>query len=456
MILPSTRILSELDRGCVEDQPQNATPCHPSFTVFTSRPVSNISAALRHSRGSLTYTTALLASRQVFGSMHLSLCVICVLSRLRHFLFFGFLCLSTAILSAASAPSFSDVFISGTDGYHTYRIPAIVVTTNGTVLAFCEGRKNGRSDTGKIDLLVKRSSDNGKTWTAQQIVRSDNDNVCGNPAPVVDQMTGVVWLLMTWNLGVDGEREINNGTSKDTRRVFVTRSADDGVTWTKPQEITVSVKKAEWRWYATGPVNGIQLTRGARKGRLAIPCNHTDLDNTGKSVSRSHIIYSDDQGATWQLGGSEDELTNESTVVERADGSLLQNMRSYHKKNRRAVATSNDAGVSWSPAKLDEALIEPVCQGSILRYSWPENGRRSRVLFSNPASTKRENLTIRLSYNEGATWRVSRVLHPGPSAYSCLAVLSDKSIACLFEGGDKTSYEKISLARIPLDWLEKK
>jgi BNR/Asp-box repeat. len=378
-----------------------------------------------------------------------------ILSHVRFLVFFGFLWLGTAIFSGASAPSANDVFISGMDGYHTYRIPALVVTTNGTVLAFCEGRKNSRSDTGKIDLLLKRSTDGGKTWSPQQIVRSDGDNVCGNPAPVVDESTGVAWLLMTWNLGAEGEREINSGTSKDTRRVFVTHSADDGVTWARPQEITASVKKADWRWYATGPANGIQLTRGVHKGRLVIPCNHTELNDSSQSVSRSHVIYSDDHGTTWQLGGIEDELTNESTVVERADGSLLHNMRSYHKKNRRAVAISEDAGATWSRVKLDETLIEPVCQGSLLRYNWPKNGSRSRILFSNPASTKRENLTIRISYDEGDTWPVSKLIQAGPSAYSCLAVLPDKSIACLFECGDNTAYEKISLARIRLDWVEK-
>jgi sialidase-1 len=260
---------------------------------------------------------------------------------------------------------------------------------------------------------------------------------------------------MTWNRGTDGEREINSGKSKDTRRVFVTHSADGGVTWARPQDITASVKKPDWRWYATGPANGIQLMSGAHKGRLVVPCNHTELNSSGQPVSRAHAIFSDDHGATWRFGGIEDELTNESTVVERADSSLLHNMRSYQKKNRRAVAISNDSGATWSRVKLDDALIEPVCQGSILRYSWPGNGGRSRILFSNPASTKRENLTLRVSYDEGATWQVSKVLHSGPSAYSCLAVLPDKSIACLFECGEKSAYEKISLARIPLDWLEK-
>jgi sialidase-1 len=371
--------------------------------------------------------------------------------RLSSIAFFAF----TAAVSAVGAPTVTDVFISGTDGYHTYRIPAIVVTTNGTVLAFCEGRKNSRSDTGKIDLLLKRSTDGGKSWSAQQIIRSDGENVCGNPAPVVDETTGAIWLLMTWNLGTDGEREIGNGTSKDTRRVFVTHSDDDGVTWAKPQEITTSVKKSDWRWYATGPAIGIQLTRGAHKSRLVIPCNHTELNTPREVASRAHVIFSDDHGNTWQLGGIEDELTNESTIVELANGSLLQSMRSYYKKNRRAIATSIDAGSTWSRVKLDETLIEPVCQGSILRHSWPENGSRSRILFSNPASTKRENLTVRVSYDECATWTVSKGLYPGPSAYSCLTVLPNKSVGCLFECGEKSPYEKISLARIPLDWLEK-
>jgi sialidase-1 len=365
--------------------------------------------------------------------------------------------LASAIASFASTPpalELSDVFVAGQGGYHTYRIPAIVVTTNGTTLAFCEGRKNSRSDTGKIDLLLKRSTDGGKTWSAQQVIWADGENTCGNPAPVVDQATGTVWLLMTWNSGVDREDQIGYQASRDTRRVFVTHSADEGRTWTKPREITSSVKKTDWGWYATGPANGIQLMRGARRGRLVIPANHSTSSSQTKAVTRSHVIFSDDHGQTWQLGGSEEEKTNESTVVELADGTLMHNMRSYHNKNRRAVATSKDCGRTWSPVKLDDALIEPVCQGSILRCTWPEGGEKSRILFSNPASLKRERVTVRLSYDEGATWAVSKMIYAGPSAYSCLTVLPDKSIACLFECGKKNSYETISLARFPLSWLE--
>jgi sialidase-1 len=349
----------------------------------------------------------------------------------------------------------SDVFSAGTDGYHTYRIPAIVTTTKATLLAFCEGRKGSASDAGQIDLVLKRSTDGGRTWSKQQVVWSDGTNTCGNPAPVVDRITGDILLLMTWNLGADHERQILDGTSKDTRRVFFTRSTDDGLTWSTPRDITDAVKKAHWRWYATGPVNGIQLTRGKNKERLVIPANHSDHSDPAKHPYRAHVIYSDDHGETWQLGGVEEDMTNESTIVELDDGSLLHNMRSYHKKNRRAVATSKDGGLTWSAVKLDEALVEPVCQASILRYAWPEDAQKGTILFSNPASVKREKMTVRLSYDEGATWPISKLLHAGPAAYSCLTILPDKSIGCLYERGEKGPYEKISFARFPLSWLEK-
>jgi sialidase-1 len=361
-----------------------------------------------------------------------------------------------ALLGATADVQVSDVFVGGKEGYHTYRIPAVVVTTNRTVLAFCEGRKYGRSDSGEIDLLLKRSRDGGRTWADARIVWSDAKNTCGNPAPVVDSATGDVLLLMTWNRGSDTENQIASLKSQDTRHVFLTRGTDDGKNWSKPRDITSSVKKRDWGWYATGPVNGIQLTRGAHAGRLLIPCNHTELEASGRVVTRAHVIFSDDHGETWQLGGIEEEKTNESTIVELADGSILHNMRSYHQRNRRAVATSQDGGISWSAVKLDDALIEPVCQGSLLRCAWPDGGEKSRILFANPASTRREKLTVRASFDEGATWPAGREICPGPSGYSCMAMLPDKSVGCLFERGERTSTEKISFARFTVDLVEGK
>ena len=342
-----------------------------------------------------------------------------------------------------------DVFVSGRDGYHTFRIPAVVLTRKGTVLAFCEGRKHSRSDAGDIDLVLKRSRDGGRTWSQLQVVWNDGGNTCGNPCPVVDTSTGRIWLPMTWNHGKDTERQIQARTGRDTRRVFITYSDDDGLTWTQPKEITASAKKPEWTWYATGPGNAIQIQRGRYRGRLVVPCDHNVIVH-GKNRRRSHCLYSDDGGKSWHLSESLDDNTNECAVVELADGRLLLNMRSYHGRNRRAIAFSADGGKSWSPVKLDAALIEPVCQASLLRYSWPENGGKSRLLFSNPASKRRERLTIRLSYDEGRTWPVSRLVYAGSAAYSSLAVLPDKTIGLLYE---RDNYGKITFSTFTLKQL---
>lgn len=346
------------------------------------------------------------------------------------------------------------VFVAGTDGYHTYRIPTVVLTRQGTLLAFCEGRKNSVQDAGAIDLLVKRSADGGRTWSQQQVVWTDATNTCGNPAPVVDRNTGTIWLLMSWNLGAANEADIQAQTSRDTRRVYVTSSTDDGHTWAQPREITAAVKPPSWRWYATGPVNGIQLMRGPHPGRLVIPCNHTEPDANGKIESHSHIIYSDNHGVTWQLGGTADRLTNESTVAERADGSLLLNMRSYRGEHCRANAISTNAGATWLPTTSVTALVEPVCQGSLLSVNSPDKTHAAGLLFSNPASLKREQLTVRLSCDNGATWPASRVLHAGPAAYSCLVQLSDDTVGCLYECGEKRPYERIVFTRLAIDSIK--
>jgi len=351
----------------------------------------------------------------------------------------------------------TDVFVSGADGYHTYRIPALLVTSKGTLLAFCEGRKNSRSDTGDIDLLVKRSADGGRTWSRQQVVWDDGANTCGNPCPVADQATGVVWLPMTWNHGEDNESEIKRGTGRDTRRVFVTHSEDDGQTWARPQEVTADVKRPDWRWYATGPGVGIQLAHGSWKGRLLIPCDHSLSLPDDPDGYHSHVIYSDDHGRTWRLGGVIRPAVNECQAVELIDGTLLMNMRNYDKsKTTRAVATSTDGGMTWSAVRHDPVLVEPVCQASLLRYTMQPQDDRNRLLFSNPAHAEpgqRRDMTVRMSEDEGKTWPVSRVLWSGPAAYSCLAILPGGDIACLFEAGEKNPYERIILARFNRDWL---
>jgi sialidase-1 len=345
------------------------------------------------------------------------------------------------------------IWESGTGAYHTFRIPALVVTSKGTVLALCEGRKHGRGDAGDIDLLVRRSTDNGETWSEQAVIWDDNGNSCGNPCPVVDIETGTVWLLSTWNRGDEREHQIINGQSKDTRRVFVLSSEDDGRTWSGPKEITGKVKKPDWTWYATGPGSGIQLKYGKYAGRLVLACDHIEAKT---KHYYSHIIYSDDHGKTWNLGGrTSSHQVNECEVVELADHRLMLNMRNYDRSKRlRQRAFSRDGGMTWEEQGFDETLIEPICQASIHRYSWPAGEKRGILLFSNPASSKRENMTVRASFDEGKTWPRKTRLHPGASAYSDLAVLADGTALCLYERGKKHPYEQIALARFTLDDLQ--
>lgn len=339
-----------------------------------------------------------------------------------------------------------DVFVSGQDGYHTYRIPAAVRTVKGTLLAFCEGRKDSRRDWGNIDVLVKRSRDGGRTWSAATVVADFGEDTIGNPAPVVDRRTGTVWLLLTRNPASIQEKQIEAGLSGATRTVWVTHSEDDGLSWANAVEITAAVKRADWSWYATGPGNGIQL----RSGRLVVACDHV---RAADGVRNSHVILSDDGGKTWRLGGIAGPQCNESTVAERRDGALLLNMRHYGGKNRRAVAVSKDAGETWSAPVLDEALVEPVCQGSLLRFG---KGANAVLLFANPAAATRVNMTVRLSRDDGKSWAGSKVVHPGPSAYSNLVELDGRTVGLLYERGAASAYETIAFERIPLRRLLEK
>jgi sialidase-1 len=221
----------------------------------------------------------------------------------------------------AAGPEQAPVFAAGRGGYHTYRIPSLLVTKTGTLLAFAEGRKNGGGDSGDIDLRLKRSFDGGKTWAPAQVVWDDGANTCGNPCPVLDARTGTVWLLLTHNLGSDTEERIVNGTSRGARTVWLAKSTDDGASWSKPVDITPDVKRPDWTWYATGPGVGIQL----KGGRLVVPCDH---QVAGSKVQRAHVIFSDDGGRSWKLGGVIGPECDESQAVELKDGRLMLNIRS--------------------------------------------------------------------------------------------------------------------------------
>ncbi len=327
----------------------------------------------------------------------------------------------------------TDVFRAGDNGYNNFRIPALLATRKGTLLAFAEAR-GARSDSGNIDLVLKRSADGGRTWSALQVVAERGADTIGNPCPVQDRKTGRIFLPLTFNPGNVTEAQMIARQVEARRAVFLTWSDDDGRTWAPLQEITASVRKPHWTWYATGPGVGIQTHRG----RMVIPCDHY-AEGTAGSIS--HVFFSDDHGATWQLGGDAPEGTNESQVVELRDGSLMLNMRSFRGKNRRGVSRSTDGGKTWGPVEWDATLMEPVCQASLI-------ARDGLLYFSNPATLdKRERLTVRVSRDEGRTWSGGSVLHSGPAAYSCLAALKGKQLGCLYECGAAGPYERIAFAR---------
>lgn len=324
----------------------------------------------------------------------------------------------------------SYVFQQGGDGYSCFRIPAIVMTKSGTLLAFAEGRKTGCGDEGDIDLVLKRSLDTGKTWSKLSVVWSDAENTCGNPVPIVDRNTGKISLLMTWNKGDDAIGTINTGTSKDTRRVYLTASVNDGVNWDAVKEITTDVKKAGWGWYATGPCHGIQTA----SGRLIAPCDYIEVGSGRRG--NSHVIYSDDAGATWKLGGVVPTVAgvnpNESTVAELPGGKLLLNMRVGANENLRMSSVSNDGGLTWGVPYNETQLVDPVCQGSLLSTTI---GGTFRLFFSNPAAITRTNMTVKMSTDNGVKWDKKNVVFEGPAGYSDLVQLSDTHVGLLYEAG---------------------
>ena len=345
-----------------------------------------------------------------------------------------------------------DLWVSGQGGYHSYRIPALCVSAQGTILAFCEGRKHSRADAGEIDLLLRRSTDGGRTWLPTQVIATDPGMTVGNPAPVVDHSTGVIWLPLCKNPAEGGEDKIRKGLAQ--RTVWLTHSSDDGLTWAGPVEITSDVKRPDWTWYATGPCHGVQLRTGSHSGRLLIPCDHRTRAQTVQDEGRfSHTIYSDDHGASWHIGGIvEQEGTNESAAVELSDGAVYLSCRDQAKRGCRVAAWSHDGGLTFPERRFEDALIEPACQGSLERLTISD-GRHS-YLHCNPASPTRDTLTVKVSDDECQTWSAGKVIEPGRAAYSDLAVTPGGEILCLYEHGADSPYDNLTLARFDLPWLE--
>jgi len=324
-------------------------------------------------------------------------------------------------------------FTRGKEGYACYRCPTLAVSAKGTLLAFCEGRVNGHKDEDDMDVVLKRSTDGGRTWGRLQVLANDGRNPCKNQCPVV-LPSGRILLVWLWNKWIRSEKH------RTTREVFVIHSDDDGVTWSKPRNITASVYQPEWKWYGTGPCHAIVKRSEPHKGRIIVPARH----NAKKAHMVSHVIYSDDGGETWHIGGSVPrEQTTEATAVELSNGDLMLNSRNQNDgENHRVVSISKDAGATFTETWLEKALVEPRgCQASLLFHSLNPATGKGNILFSNPANaTVRSDGALKLSEDDGRTWtkafRYAKKPAPNFTGYSDIAVMPDGSVGILYERGD--------------------
>jgi sialidase-1 len=354
-------------------------------------------------------------------------------------------------------------YTAGTEGYSAFRIPAVITTRSGDLLAFAEGRSDGLGDAGNIDTVVKRSTDGGCTWQPLRVVLDSGPNTSGNPAPVVTA-SGRIVLLTTYNAGTATETQILRGQvpPEDGRRVFTQYSDDDGVTWSAPREITATAKLPNWRWYATGPGHATRLTHGPHRGRLVVPANHSvappagsaDLGSEAKYYG-GHDLYSDDDGRTWHIGYVDDNPdgqvnVNETTATELPDGRVYFNTRDQNgtADGNRADAYSLDGGRTLRrPFQPQPALAGPVVEGSVLQV----RGAGAPLLYSGPADpADRAVMTLRASRDGGVTWRSALTVSQLPASYSDLVQIDARTVGLLYETGNAGANETITFRRIDL------
>ncbi|MFJ9866172.1 exo-alpha-sialidase [Streptomyces sp. NPDC101165] len=349
-------------------------------------------------------------------------------------------------------------FRAGQESYAGFRIPAVVATHKGTLLAFCEGRVDSAADHGHIDIVLKRSTDGGRTWGPLRVAASNGKNLAGNPAPVVLD-TGRILLVHVRAAAGATEAAILRGqiSDADGRRVWVQHSDDDGATWSKPKEITAQVKKPGWRWYATTPGHALQL----RSGRVLVPGNHT-LPPTGTDTgaearyNSGHCLLSDDRGETWYLGYLDENTdgyinVNETTAAELLDGRVYFNTRNDSPApGNRADAHSRDGGRTLvKPFRPQAGLTTPVCEASVLQLRDPD-----LLLLSAPADpAARALMTLRVSGDGGTTWRKALSVDGLPAAYSDLVRVDRGTVGLLYETGDFSAYETITFRRVPVTRL---
>jgi len=373
-----------------------------------------------------------------------------------------------AAISAEPLLQKTDLFEAGTAGYATYRIPGIVVTDKGTLLAYCEARKSLQGDWGAIDIMMRRGTDGGRTWEEQRKIVNIEGPVAQNP------------VALAQNLAQEGQITINNPVAIADRetgavhflfcveyaRCYYMHSDDDGRTFTKPVDITGTFEKFrdqyDWKVLATGPGHGIQL----KNGRLLVPVwLSTGTGGHAHRPSCVSVIYSDDHGRSWQRGQIVAAHPNpanpsETVTVQLHDGRVMFNIRHESTPRFRGISISPEGVAGWSKMVFDEQLPEPVCMGSIVRLTEKPAYKKNRILFANPHNPddrRRINVTVKLSYDEGETWPIAKSVEPGISGYSDLAAEPNGFAYCFYERAsvDDSHYRPayLTLARFNLEWL---
>ncbi|MGW7267068.1 exo-alpha-sialidase [Streptomyces sp. NPDC054842] len=346
-------------------------------------------------------------------------------------------------------------------GYACFRIPAVVRTTKGTLLAFAEGRVLNCGDSADIDIVVKRSTDGGRTWGPLQVVTEGGGDTHGNPAPVVDRRTGRILLAETWNTG----RTDSGGCAVPCDRTpHLQYSDDDGLTWSRPRDLSGELLPAHWNsWYATGPVHGVQLTRGKHAGRLVLTVNTETWNGSRVTANHAALVTSDDGGDHWAVGATDSwpvaddgtfrQKPSEMTLTERADGTLLVSGREQDGTDlgHRAQTLSRDGGDTFAAPFSDlPDLYTPQVQGSVLRLG-------DRLLLACPGDPdRRRTMMIRSSYDGGRTWEsVDRgtVVTTDWSGYSDMVGIDGGRVGLLYEGGAVDARDEIRFARFTETWL---
>ncbi len=345
------------------------------------------------------------------------------------------------------------------DGVNTYRIPALATTPKGTLLCVYDVRRRaGRDLQEDIDIGLMRSTDGGRTWEPQRIIMDMHEygglpqeqNGCSDPGIVVDPQTGKIFVTAVWTWGRPGTHQWSEGGSEagfeigKTAQFMMVRSTNDGQTWSEPENLTRQLKEETWILYAPSPQQGIALPDGT----LIMPGEGRDAEDR----HFSNLMISRNHGKTWSLSNPASYDNTESQAVLLGDGSIMLNCRSQRPTMFRTVAITSDLGKTWRPhATNRKVLIEPNCNGSTYRFDYTENGESKHILlFANPYSqTRRENHTIRVSFDDGLTWpeEYHTLLDVGLGAgYPSLSRVDDNHIGIVYEGSQSDLvFEKLSL-----------